>query len=56
MPQVVSTSMCSVSLGRHVHSSPSRKKNRFFQFLIESGVSYMSLNNGLLGIKLFHAP
>ena len=53
MPQVVSMGICSGSLGRHIHSSPFRKKNRFFQFLMEFGVSYTILNNGLLGIKLY---
>ena len=53
MPQVVSTGMCFGSLGWHIHSSPSRKKNRFFQFLMESRVSYTILNNGLLGTKLY---
>ena len=53
MPQVVLMSMCSVSLGRQIHSSPSRKKYQFFQFLLESEVSYASLNNELLGTKLY---
>ena len=53
MPPVVSTGMCSVSPGRHIHSSPYKKKYQFFQFLFEFGVSYTSLNNGLLGTKLY---
>ena len=53
MPQVMSMGMCSVSLGWYIHSSPSRKKYRFFKFLLESRVSYTSLNKGLLGIKLY---
>ena len=53
MPHVVSTSIYSWSLGRHIHPSPSIKKYRLFQFLLESAVSHTSLNNELLGTKLY---
>ena len=53
MPHVLSTGICSVSPGQHIHLSLSIKKYRLFQFLLESGVSHTSLNNELLGIKLY---
>ena len=53
MPHVVSTGIRSVSLGWHIHSSPSMKKYRLFQFLLESRVPHTSLNDGLLCTKLY---
>ena len=53
MPHVLSMGIYLVSLGWHIHSSLSMKKYRLFQFLLESGVPHTSLNNGLLGIKLY---
>ena len=53
MPQVVLMGMCSVSPRWHIHPSPSRKKKQLFQSLVESGVSNITFNNGLLGTKLY---
>ena len=53
MPQVLSTGMNSWSSGWHIQSSPSRKKHRLFQFLLELGVSQTGLGDGFLGRKLY---